>query len=118
MSTKKIFKPNKDVNVEIGKRLAELRNNLCMSQKKVAEKLNFIGCDITNKALSKYEKGDIAVPLDVLIGLSDLYHADMNYIIKGEEPKQPCPYLKLEEMTKSSKEISDFFATLLAEFKK
>ena len=104
-----------NLNKEIGQRLADLRNNLHMSQKDVVINLQLLGVYITNKALSKYEKGDTAAPLEVLIGLSDLYHADMNYITKGEKANALCPDLKLKEMAKSSKMISDFFATLVTQ---
>ena len=104
------------LNTNIGKRLANLRNNLRMTQKDVACKLNLQGLSsITYKSLSKYEKGDNAVPLDVLLALCELYHADLDYILKGKKPNPLSSSKELEEMQKNAESLYKYFTTLLSE---
>ena len=69
-------------NLSIGNKLAELRENLSLTQDEVAKSLG-----ISNKTLSKWELGTSEPNLEMLTKLSKYYNVSTDYIlgIKNEE---------------------------------
>lgn len=64
-------------------RLRELRNSKKLKQTDLAEFL-----DIDRTTYSKYETGDNATPLDILIKLADYYDVTLDYLVgRTERPE-------------------------------
>lgn len=72
-----------NLNLIIAKNLANLRKKNKFTQAEVAEKLNY-----SDKAVSKWEKGESLPPIEVIYKLSKLYGASLDYIV-GEEKNPP-----------------------------
>lgn len=71
------------LNFTIAKKLTELRKQSKLTQAELAEKLNY-----SDKAVSKWEKGDSVPTIEVLYKLSELYGVSIDYIV-GREEKTP-----------------------------
>lgn len=57
-------------------RLRNLREDLDLTQADMAKKLN-----ITQRAYSRYETGERAVPIEVFIQLADFYKTTIDYLV-------------------------------------
>ena len=66
------------------KRIHELREDLDMPQREIAEKL---GC--SQRVYSNYERGDIDIPTEILIKLSDLHGVSVDYILGLTSERTP-----------------------------
>jgi transcriptional regulator with XRE-family HTH domain len=66
----------RDLRVEMGERLRDLRLHRGWQQCDVAQYLG-----ISAHRLKAYEYGDNAVPYDVLLGLCDLYEVSADYLL-------------------------------------
>lgn len=69
----------------IGKKLLYLRKKNKLTQAELAEKLNY-----SDKAISKWEKGESLPPVEVFYNISKLYGVSLDYII-GDETIDPQP---------------------------
>lgn len=58
--------------------LAKLRQENRLTQSEVAEKLNY-----SDKAVSKWERGEALPPIDVIKDLADLYGISLDYLVSG-----------------------------------
>ncbi|MBQ3216518.1 MAG: helix-turn-helix transcriptional regulator [Oscillospiraceae bacterium] len=65
-------------------RLRDLREDADMSQKQVAAYLG-----MSQTGYSKYETGENDIPTQVLIRLSALYHASIDYMLGISDKKSP-----------------------------
>jgi transcriptional regulator with XRE-family HTH domain len=65
-----------------GDYVKKCRNKSHMTQEKAAESLN-----IDRSTLSKYERGELCIPLDIVRKMSDLYNVPVLNIINGTEDK-------------------------------
>lgn len=74
-----------ELNFIVAKNLSELRKRNRLTQLELAEKLNY-----SDKAVSKWEKGESLPGVEVLYKLSKLYGVSMDYIV-GEEASKPAP---------------------------
>ncbi len=74
-----------NLNVIIGKKLLSLRKRNKLTQAELAEKLNY-----SDKAISKWEKGESLPPVEVFYKISKLYGVSLDYII-GDETVEPQP---------------------------
>ena len=61
-------------------RIRELRSNLGLTQKNIAEKL---GCNQT--AVGKYEREELEPNLEVLSKLADIFNCSIDYIVCRED---------------------------------
>mgnify|MGYP003301747508 CR=1 FL=1 len=68
----------KDINVEIGARLREIRDNLHKSQADMAEAL-----EITDDHYRKIEAGQVGLTLEKIKILFEKLHIDSTYLITG-----------------------------------
>ena len=68
-----------NLNYIVSKNLSELRKKNGLTQAELAEKLNY-----SDKAVSKWEKGESLPGVEVLYKLSKLYGVSLDYIV-GEE---------------------------------
>ncbi len=72
-----------NLNFIIAKNLSSLRRKNKLTQVQLAEKLNY-----SDKAISKWEKGESLPPVEVLHKICKLYGVSMDYIV-GDEKKEP-----------------------------
>ena len=72
-----------NLNFIIAKNLASLRRKNKLTQVQLAEKLNY-----SDKAISKWEKGESLPSVEVLHTICKLYGVSMDYIV-GDEKKEP-----------------------------
>ena len=68
-----------DLKENIAKNLVELRTQAKLTQLQLAEMLNY-----SDKAVSKWERGEAIPDLRVLIRLSEIYGISLDDIVKGE----------------------------------
>ena len=61
----------------MGKNIKMLRNRCEMTQEQVASKLHLMGCDISRSYYSRYETGELNIPITVIIALKQIF--DCNY---------------------------------------
>ena len=66
--------------LKIGKFICEKRKNLNMTQSLLADKLH-----ITDKAVSKWERGLSLPDISILIPLSEILNVSLYDLLKGEE---------------------------------
>lgn len=66
----------------IAKNIAELRKNKQMTQLELAEKLNY-----SDKAISKWERGESIPDIIVLKQIADLFEVSVDYLLKEEHKK-------------------------------
>lgn len=69
-----------ELKATIAKNLVELRNKAHLTQLQLAEMLNY-----SDKAVSKWERGEAIPDIRVLIQLSELYGVSVDDLVKGTE---------------------------------
>ena len=74
-----------NLNITIGKKLIYLRKKNKLTQAELAEKLNY-----SDKAISKWEKGESLPSVEVFYKISKLYGVSLDFII-GDETVDPQP---------------------------
>ena len=72
--------------IKIGTYIAGKRKALGMTQKQLAEQL---GC--SQKTYSDYETGKTHVPVEILMGLSEIYGTSVDYLVELTDEKKPYP---------------------------
>lgn len=70
----------KEVNVQVGKRLKEIRENLGLTQEAFSEVL-----DVDAAHYRKLEKGKYGVSLDKIMILYNRFRVDPTYLITGDK---------------------------------
>jgi len=65
-------------NIKIGNYIKQLRNNVGLTQKQLADKLN-----VSFQAVSKWENGDTLPGTDILIELSDALNTTVDKLLNG-----------------------------------
>ena len=63
-------------------RIRDLREDHDLTQQRVAE---ILMCD--QSLYSKYERGEIALPLELAVKLADLYNVSLDYLVGREYSK-------------------------------
>ena len=85
----------------MGNRIKSRRKELNLTQEEMAELLN-----ISVKHLSEVERGLAGLSIENLIKLSDILCVSIDYIVKGEQNKNDCPYdLSKAKMIPKEKEM-------------
>ena len=87
--------------MDFGERLQKLRNDLNMTQKELAEKL-----DIKQQAISSYEQGTSKPKNDVIIKISKIFNISIGYLMGVTDN----PYEK--EMPADAKELLEIYDSL------
>lgn len=99
--------------IAIGKFLASLRREQGMTQEQLGEKLG-----VTNKTVSRWEKGNYLPPVEMLQGLSELYGITINEIVSAERLTGEAYREKAEENIKTALKSSPFSLEERVEFYK
>ena len=71
--------------ISVGKRLKALRKQHDLTVSQVVDKLskNYVG--MSEKSIQRYENGKCLPKIENLIGLADLFHTTLDYIMLGKE---------------------------------
>ena len=104
----------KDIRQNIGKNIVRLRNAAHMTQTEFAEQLNY-----TDKAVSKWERGESLPDVLVLKQIAELFHVTVDYLLSEEhsEPVPPAPVRQTKVRTHTLITfISIFLVSLIATF--
>lgn len=64
------------------RRIRDLREDKDMTQKQLAEIIN-----ISQSNLSKYERGELDIPSEILIHLADFYNVSVDYLLERVDEK-------------------------------
>lgn len=67
----------------IGNNISELRKINKLTQSELAEKLNY-----SDKAISRWERGDTMPSIEVLCQICDLFNVDLRYLVSKEDIKE------------------------------
>ena len=78
----KIYKINGKCNLS-GERVRQERERLKLSQEKLAAKLQLLGLDVTQKAVSRIETGDRVVADYELVALAKALGVSVEYLLNG-----------------------------------
>lgn len=81
-----------DLKTVIAANLTRLRQEAGFTQVQLAEKLNY-----SDKAVSKWERGESVPDLRVLIKLADIYHITVDDIVRSKPDKHVKPRLNLPQ---------------------
>lgn len=65
-------------------KLRDLREDRDLTQADIAQILN-----VNQTTYSRYERGDINIPLDVLIKMALFFHTSIDYILNLTDDKKP-----------------------------
>lgn len=82
--------------LSLGERLANLRENLGLTQKELAAKLN-----VGRSTISDYEKGTTQPSYDVLIKLADFFDVSLDYLFGRTEIKASMKKLESKLRTRN-----------------
>lgn len=83
---------SEDLKEVIAANLVHLRQEAGLTQLQLAELLNY-----SDKAVSKWERGESVPDLRVLIKLADLYHISLDDIVRSKPEKRLMPRLNLQK---------------------
>ncbi len=60
----------------MGNNIRMLRNRVKLTQEQVASKLQLMGCDISRSYYSRYETGELNIPITVIIALKQIFECN------------------------------------------
>lgn len=92
---------NKDIRKIIAENICELRKEHKLTQVELAEKLNY-----SDKAISRWERGDTLPDIDILLKICDLFNVNFDYLISNEDKRK-----KEKQYTKA--QVSNHLITTL-----
>ena len=96
-----------ELRAVIAANMAELRRRQGMTQLELAEKLNY-----TDKAVSKWERGDSVPDIAVLKQIADLFGVTVDYLLQ-EKHEAPAPTTAHAESRRHARGIITWLAVLL-----
>ncbi len=73
------MKEKKEINIQIGKRIRNIREQRALTQEKLAESL-----DVSVQYISDLERGVVGASLKTIIKISDLLNISTDYLLKGK----------------------------------
>ena len=72
-----------EIKSVIAGNIASLRNSFGMTQMELAEKLNY-----SDKAVSKWERGESIPDVTVLLRICDIFHVDLEYLVSEKHERE------------------------------
>lgn len=91
----------------VAKNITELRKMKGITQLELAEQLNY-----SDKAVSKWERGESMPDISVLVDIADLFGVPLDYLVREEHAKKELP-LEQEKESKYSKTSITVVSVLL-----
>lgn len=95
----------KEIKQIVADNLTELRKKNKLTQAELAQKLNY-----SDKAVSKWERGEALPDIEVLSNLCILYHVNLDYLIHDDHTKKEITYANYDK----TKAKNHFIITLLS----
>lgn len=97
-----------DLKQIIAQNIIELRRAKQLTQAELAEKLNY-----TDKAVSKWERGESLPDIVVLKQIADLFGVNIDYLLQAEHTKEECKAQNADKYKKRNRFIITLLATML-----
>lgn len=97
---------NNSVKSIVARNLADLRMKNGMTQLQLAEALNY-----SDKAVSKWERGESLPDLEVLIRIAEIYEVDLDYLISADHDER---YSSSPKQRQTRARRNYFFITTMA----
>ena len=77
---------NNEIKQNIARNISELRKQHKLTQLELAEKLNY-----SDKAISRWERGDTLPDIDILCKICELFSVNFEYLISSTPEQQTQP---------------------------
>ncbi|MCI9273643.1 MAG: helix-turn-helix transcriptional regulator [Clostridiales bacterium] len=100
------MKEKKEINVEIGKRIKQVRENAGLTQEKLAELLQ-----ISPQHLSNLERGTVGISVSTLKLLCDTLYVSVDFMLLGTTPEPSSSFLE-QKLSRLSAEQQDILHSL------
>lgn len=97
-----------DLKQIIAQNIIELRKTMQLTQAELAEKLNY-----TDKAVSKWERGESIPDIVVLKQIADLFGVSVDYLLQAEHMKEEYKAHREDKYKKRNRFIITLLATML-----
>lgn len=97
-----------DVKQAVAKNLTVLRQQNKMTQIELAEKLNY-----SDKAISKWERGESIPDVMVLKAIADLFGVTVDYLLQEEHPDSPAVSQDTSDRLKRNHKVVTILSVLL-----
>jgi len=110
---------NKNLNIEIGNRLRELREEKSSSQADFIRKMELKNVLLTKSQYSRYESGETSIPVPYLKAFCDYFNVTTDYLINGTQilpDKEITGAINL--LTSGEKKAVCHFMTAIANYMK
>jgi len=98
----------KDIKSIVAKNISSLRQAQKMTQLELAEQLNY-----SDKAVSKWERGESLPDISVLIEIAELFGVSLDYLVSSEHRAEDIKMPKKKPVFEYSKEIITALSILL-----
>ncbi len=95
----------------IAKNITTLRQNQKMTQIELAEKLNY-----SDKAISKWERGESIPDIGVLKTIADLFGVTLDYLLESEHDEPPVAVIEIPPKSRRNQVIVTVLSILLVCF--
>ena len=95
----------------IAKNIATLRQASGLTQLELAEKLNY-----TDKAISKWERGDSIPDVTVLKLIADLFGVSLDYLLEADHSEKPAPIQENRGYLRRNRKVATTLSILLVWF--
>lgn len=89
--------------MQIGKFIAELRKEQCITQEQLGEKIG-----VTNKTVSRWETGTYLPPAKALLSMSEIFDVSINELLSGKRLNDENYKAAAEENLKQAIKASSF----------
>lgn len=73
----------KEIKIQIGNRIKELRESKALNRPQFAAKLG-----VSQDKIKHIESGRDDIPIEMLLKIKEVYKLSIEYILTGEEPKE------------------------------
>ena len=97
-----------DLKPIIAKNITILRQNAKMTQSELAERLNY-----SDKAISKWERGESIPDITVLKGLADLFGVPLDYLVQENQQEAPTPEPETQPVKRRNHKVITALSILL-----
>ena len=100
-----------DLKLNLAKNITALRQASSMTQLELAEKLNY-----SDKAISKWERGESIPDIGVLKAIADLYGVTLDYLVEEIHDERPITVIEIPPKSRRNQTIVTVLSVLLVFF--
>ena len=95
----------------IAKNITALRQSRKMTQSELADKLNY-----SDKAVSKWERGESVPDIGVLKAIADLFDVSLDYLLEDEHPQKPVTIIEIPPKSRRNQTVVTVLSIILVLF--